>query len=209
MRIRDLIPDRDALITPDFYRRKNLLVQVIEDDESDAAARPPSGIGPGGTRTASQRGHRRPATASTPRQRPQPAPQTLGTDRAGQPRALGAGPADPRCRAAPSTGQPRRRPRPRRPLSAARRGAVRGAELGLRDDRAPQPRPQHAGDRLQPRQGGAPGRRGEQHRARPGDVVTVYSQKDVRVPVARQTRWCRSSGEVGSPGVYQLQPARR
>ena len=33
MRIRDLIPDRDALITPDFYRRKNLLVQVIEDDD--------------------------------------------------------------------------------------------------------------------------------------------------------------------------------
>src|SRR5206468_3324564 len=42
MRIRDLIPDRDALITPDFYRRKNLLVQMIDDkdrlrlrDESD------------------------------------------------------------------------------------------------------------------------------------------------------------------------------
>ena len=33
MRIRDLIPDRDALITPDFYRRRNLLVQVIEDDD--------------------------------------------------------------------------------------------------------------------------------------------------------------------------------
>ena len=33
MRIRDLIPDREALISPDFYRRKNLLVQVIEDDE--------------------------------------------------------------------------------------------------------------------------------------------------------------------------------
>ena len=30
MRIRDLIPDREALISPDFYRRKNLLVQVIE-----------------------------------------------------------------------------------------------------------------------------------------------------------------------------------
>ena len=35
MRIRDLIPDREALITPDFYRRKNLLVQVI--DRRDAA----------------------------------------------------------------------------------------------------------------------------------------------------------------------------
>ena len=33
MRIRDLIPDRDALISPDFYRRKNLLVQVIDDDD--------------------------------------------------------------------------------------------------------------------------------------------------------------------------------
>ena len=37
MRIRDLIPDRDALISPDFYRRKNLLVQVIEDDDERAA----------------------------------------------------------------------------------------------------------------------------------------------------------------------------
>ena len=33
MRIRDLIPDRDALISPDFYRRKNLLVQMIDDDD--------------------------------------------------------------------------------------------------------------------------------------------------------------------------------
>ena len=33
MRVRDLIPDRDALITPDFYRRKNLLVQMIDDDD--------------------------------------------------------------------------------------------------------------------------------------------------------------------------------
>ncbi|MDP9096384.1 MAG: SLBB domain-containing protein, partial [Pseudomonadota bacterium] len=29
MRIRDLIPDREALITPDFYRRKNMLVQTL------------------------------------------------------------------------------------------------------------------------------------------------------------------------------------
>jgi hypothetical protein len=34
MKIRDLIPDREALISPDFYRRKNLLVQVIEDEET-------------------------------------------------------------------------------------------------------------------------------------------------------------------------------
>ena len=40
----------------------------------------------------------------------------------------------------------------------------------------------------------------------PGDVVTVYSQKDVRVPVARQTRLVSLGGEVDAPGVYQLQP---
>ena len=35
MRVRDLIPDRDALVTPDFYRRKNLLVQIIDEDDDD------------------------------------------------------------------------------------------------------------------------------------------------------------------------------
>ncbi|MDI1245446.1 MAG: polysaccharide biosynthesis/export family protein, partial [Rhodoferax sp.] len=32
MRILDLIPDREALITPDYYKRKNILVQKIEVD---------------------------------------------------------------------------------------------------------------------------------------------------------------------------------
>ena len=40
----------------------------------------------------------------------------------------------------------------------------------------------------------------------PGDVVTVFSQKDIRVPVARQTRLVSIEGEVAAPGVYQLQP---
>jgi DNA uptake protein ComE-like DNA-binding protein len=39
----------------------------------------------------------------------------------------------------------------------------------------------------------------------PGDVVTVYSQKDVRGPVGRQTRLVSVEGEVNAPGIYQLQ----
>ena len=40
MRLRDLIPDKEALISPDFYRRKNLLVQMLdEDDTLDRRAR--------------------------------------------------------------------------------------------------------------------------------------------------------------------------
>lgn len=34
MRIRDLIPERDALITPDYYKRKNLLVQSMDEKEA-------------------------------------------------------------------------------------------------------------------------------------------------------------------------------
>src|SRR5258706_4793237 len=42
MRIADLIPDREALISPDFYRRKNLLVQVIDEEEEDIVATRPA-----------------------------------------------------------------------------------------------------------------------------------------------------------------------
>jgi protein involved in polysaccharide export with SLBB domain len=31
MRVQDLIPDREALITPDYYKRKNQLVQLLDD----------------------------------------------------------------------------------------------------------------------------------------------------------------------------------
>ncbi len=39
---------------------------------------------------------------------------------------------------------------------------------------------------------------------RPGDVVTIFSRRDIRSPVARQTRLVRVEGEVAAPGVYQL-----
>lgn len=40
----------------------------------------------------------------------------------------------------------------------------------------------------------------------PGDVVTVLSQKDLTIPVERQTRLVRVQGEVMAPGLYQVQP---
>lgn len=40
---------------------------------------------------------------------------------------------------------------------------------------------------------------------RPGDVVTILSRADIASPVARRTRLVRVEGEVGAPGVYQLQ----
>jgi protein involved in polysaccharide export with SLBB domain len=39
----------------------------------------------------------------------------------------------------------------------------------------------------------------------PGDIVTILSKKDLRVPQDRQTRLVRVEGEVGAPGVYQIE----
>lgn len=40
----------------------------------------------------------------------------------------------------------------------------------------------------------------------PGDVVSILSQNDLRLPVGRQARLVRVEGEVAAPGVYQAQP---
>ena len=39
-----------------------------------------------------------------------------------------------------------------------------------------------------------------------GDVVTVFSVTDVRVPISKRRAMVRIEGEVGSPGIYQVKP---
>lgn len=40
----------------------------------------------------------------------------------------------------------------------------------------------------------------------PGDVVTIFSKADIRVPQSQQTRFVRLEGEFMSSGVYSVQP---
>lgn len=40
----------------------------------------------------------------------------------------------------------------------------------------------------------------------PGDVVSIFSQADLRLPTERQSRLVRVEGEVAAPGVYQAKP---
>ncbi len=40
----------------------------------------------------------------------------------------------------------------------------------------------------------------------PGDVVTIFSKADIRVPSKQQTRYVRLEGEVEQAGVYSVQP---
>ncbi|HVO78826.1 MAG TPA: SLBB domain-containing protein [Candidatus Bathyarchaeia archaeon] len=44
---------------------------------------------------------------------------------------------------------------------------------------------------------------------RPGDVVTVFSQSDLRVPELKQTKFVRLTGEFGASGVYRVKPGQR
>ena len=41
---------------------------------------------------------------------------------------------------------------------------------------------------------------------RPGDVVTIFSQEDMRVPVQEQSKFVYLEGEVQTPGVYKALP---
>jgi protein involved in polysaccharide export with SLBB domain len=40
----------------------------------------------------------------------------------------------------------------------------------------------------------------------PGDVVTIFSQADIRVPMSQQTRMVRLEGEFNDAGIYAVRP---
>jgi polysaccharide biosynthesis/export protein len=175
MRIRDLIPDPEALISPDFYRRKNLLVQVLEDDENERgtamATAPIAPIAPGSA-----------------------VPGTVGSEpiRPGRTRAE------------------RQRQRDDRSVVERAKKAPTALFDELNWDYAVVERlnPKDLSTEVIPFNLGKAVLQGDAAsniELQSGDVVTIYSQKDIRVPVSRQTRLVSIEGEVASPGVYQLQ----
>jgi len=211
MRITDLIPDKEALISPDFYRRKNLLVQVIEDREiqRDGVARFSRGerdarglrtqddaigndrVNGNGLLDAQDRpvyidgrlvapGDRR-DNLRDPRQLDRPRDGSTALD----------GRFD--------DGRDSQRRRPPGPLFDELNWDYAVIERLNREELRTQIIPFNLGRAIMH---GDPSQNLE---LLPGDVVTIYSQKDVRVPVARQTRLVSLEGEVAAPGVYQLE----
>ena len=194
MRVRDLIPDRDALVTPDFYRRKNLLVQMIDEDDEER----PRAIGD--TRNDAGR-----LSAG-----PNDFDDRDLADRNNNPRA-GSG-----ARTTQSTRAPNPRSRAQREEREEDRAAVARSRRTpaalfndlnwdyatierLNPDLTTQVIAFHLGKAV------LQGEDSSNIALAAGDVVTVYSQKDVRGPVGRQTRLVSVEGEVNAPGIYQLQ----
>ncbi len=164
MKVLDLVPDKEALISFDFYRRRNTLVQVVRNDPARANQ---GNNNTNNTNTnANTGGNANLNPAFAPEERP---------------------------------GPERRRSLPT-PLLEEVNWDYATIERLNPQDLSPQVIPFNLGRALL--QGDA----SQNLPLQPGDVVTIYSRKDIRGPMARQTRLVSVEGEVMTPGVYQLLP---
>ena len=194
MRIRDLIPDVDALITPDFYRRKNLLVQVVDEEPS---------------RDERERELDRFAAASSAAPTAANSNSSLNSNANTAPTRPGA--AAPESVRTGRTRTERQLLREDRELADQSRRAPTALFDELNWDYAVIERlnPVDLSTEVVPfslRKAILESDPASNVELRAGDVVTIYSQKDMRVPVSRQTRLVSLEGEVAAPGVYQLRP---
>jgi polysaccharide export outer membrane protein len=200
MRISDLIPDKDALISPDFYRRKNLLVQVLPPEEAAAEARRSALAERDPLMPSPQT--RAPRDAADPRDRRDTRDSRDSRDNRALPdRRDPSLPADRQFQAEPprepEVDVPVRR-RPPSTLFDELNWDYAVIERLYETDLKTEVIPFNLGKAVIQRD---PAHNVE---LKAGDVVTVYSQKDLRVPVSRQTRLVSVEGEVAAPGVYQL-----
>ena len=215
MRISDLIPDRDALISPDFYRRKNLLVQMIDDDDDSAPSAGANdaasglalnGTGLNGTGNTNANTNANTNTSTNT--------NTNGnTGRANVTGALSsnAGRSDTTTRQNGISNRSRAiRAEDRELIGRARKTPVPlFDELNWEYAIIERLNPSDLTTQVIPFNLGAVVLRGDPTQnveLKPGDVVTIYSQKDIKGPVAKQTRLVSIEGEIAAPGVYQLLP---
>jgi len=191
MRIRDLIPDRQALLTRDYWRTRNRLTPSQQPQEQEVllasadglAATDGASVGAPGLSLAG-----RSDVAATG-----PLPGTLSTmatrGKTNDSASIGA------ARASNVTVKNRVE---RNPLEVNWSYAVierrdpkdlRTSLIPFRLDKAI-----------------LEGEASENLPLEPGDVVTIFSTADVRVPQSMQARYVRLEGEFQSPGVYSVGP---
>jgi protein involved in polysaccharide export with SLBB domain len=135
MRVQDIIPDREALITPDYYKRKNQLVQIIEGDKVLKDTK---------------------AAVSSLSDRVRSLADQINWDYA--------------------------------VVERMDKAQLRQVFLPFNLNKAVVNKDPAHNLLLQP-----------------GDVITIMSSTDLRLPAERQTRLVRIEGEVAAPGVYQVQ----
>ena len=225
MRVADLIPDREALISPDFYKRRNQLVQNriatlraqgFTAEQIQALQR--AGQLPEDVALSTELISRNPFFGQNHQGMP------LQAGQAGQPPGQGAAGTSPAQQAAGqgASGQNGNN----QPLTEQELQIVR--EQRIRQARNPVDRVRGFAEQINwdyaviQRLNKAELKtelipfnlakavidKDPAHnlQLQPDDVITVMNSADLRLPVAKQTRLVRIEGEVASPGVYQAQP---
>jgi protein involved in polysaccharide export with SLBB domain len=209
MRIRDLIPDREALISPDFYRRKNLLVQAIDDDNASSERPRANAADTNADGTRSSRLNAQGAERATR--------GTGATGDNGNGNGNGNSNSYSYSNSGDSNGNGNALARSERETRAQDLAAVarsRRTPAALFDDlnweyaTVERLNPDLSTQVIAFNLGKAilQGDDANNIALKAGDVVTIYSQKDIRGPISKQTRLVSLEGEVNAPGVYQLQP---
>lgn len=183
MRVRDAVPDRESLIVPDYWVKRNLSVRpdvtgrenygLRTDLASDLRSSGPADL------QAARRGDKPQENRQDARQR------STGTEDGGD---------EPERRANASQ---QMRTTIKQPLPEVNWDYAVIERLN-RETLAPQLIPFDLGKAIL--EGDA------QHNLvlQPGDVITIFSKSDIQVPVAKQTKFVRLEGELVTPGVYQL-----
>ncbi|HKT50864.1 MAG TPA: polysaccharide biosynthesis/export family protein [Candidatus Angelobacter sp.] len=175
MRVKDLIPNREFLITEKFWNSQN----ILGINEDSTTLQPP----------------------------PQPAPQpSLGTP--------GAAPPVPQATPIPPPPQPdttnMSRSEAQRITEEALKNQVRrsAAEINWEYAVVQRMNPDDLTTHLLPFNLGKAIAGDDQQNLvlEPGDIVTIFSQSDMQVPIGQQSKFVRLEGEFHSAGVYQVQP---
>ena len=214
MRVSDLIPDRETLISPDFYKRRNQLVQNritslraqgYTPEQIQALQRAEQM--PEDLALSTELITRNPLISAMPAGMGQPdgkPPTAGGTNRATASATVPGNPASPQAEQELQTIRERQE-QARNPVERVRGFAEqinweyaviqRLNKAELKTELIPFNLAKAVIDKDP----------AHNLQLQADDVVTIMSSADLRLPVAKQTRLVRIEGEVASPGVYQAQ----
>ena len=211
MRVQDLIPDREALITPDYYKRKNQLVQ------NRVANLKAQGLTPAQIQ-AIQKAQQLPEDlALTIEAITQNNPLEAEASRTGAGNSTSTRINEANDKVAAQSNRAGLNEANDRSVTQSKRAGVtiservRGMVDQINWDYAVIERLNKAELRTQLipfNLGKAIVQKDPAHNLelQAGDVVTIMSGADLRLPTERQSRLVRIEGEVASPGIYQALP---
>jgi polysaccharide export outer membrane protein len=219
MRVRDLIPDKESLITRNYWNDRNAL--ALTDEERARARRIQTAARTREERTTQQQASGKDnSTSSTAAQNKTGSAASVGMDD-------GTIPADEANTDPQSTSL--QNPEDQVPSSSTSTGRSIAFDTGRPSEEFPRKtavqltapeinwdyaviqrtsqkdlttvlKPFHLGQVVLDHDDT------ENYELQPGDVVTVFSQADIRVPRAHQEKLVRLEGEFGSAGVYTVEP---